>query len=292
MAPLGDDASVGPFDIGFGFPFYGEVKTEFYVGSNGVMGFNNAGLSSLSNQLLPNAFTPNDVIAWFWDDMDPDYGNDGNWYYQYFDAHEDFGECLVVQFMDWDEYPDGDAQENIDAEVIMTADGAIYLQYSRVQEGFDISSCTVGIENSDGTIGLMYTYNNAADAPYDGLAVLFEPLDPDANVNGMVTDLETGAPIEGALVTIGQGTGETDVDGMYSIDGLYSGPNAVTIEAFGYLPYEDEVVLETGDNVFDFELEPSAPRPRRLSTHHGMMILRTSRPSWVTRIPHGNGLLR
>ena len=36
---LGDDNVVGPFPIAFDFPFYGESKTQFWVNSNGTIGF-------------------------------------------------------------------------------------------------------------------------------------------------------------------------------------------------------------------------------------------------------------
>ena len=69
---LGDDNIVGPFPISnFAFPFYGEEKTQFWVNSNGTIGFTSTYIS-LGNTGIPTGSSSiNDFIAWFWDDMHP-----------------------------------------------------------------------------------------------------------------------------------------------------------------------------------------------------------------------------
>ncbi|NOQ73755.1 MAG: T9SS type A sorting domain-containing protein [Crocinitomix sp.] len=73
---LGDDNYVGAFPIGFDFVFFGATYTQFYVGSNGFMGFS-PGMPSgcCSGQNIPNGSTPNNLIAFAWEDLDP--GNGG-----------------------------------------------------------------------------------------------------------------------------------------------------------------------------------------------------------------------
>src|SRR4030042_5351004 len=36
---LQDNTYQGPFDIGFEFPFFGNIYREFYISSNGLIGF-------------------------------------------------------------------------------------------------------------------------------------------------------------------------------------------------------------------------------------------------------------
>jgi len=160
---LGDDNFVGPFPLGFSFSFYGNNYTEFYVGSNGMIGFGpTTGLTSLSNAEIPTAGTPNNMIAWLWDDLDP--GNAATHVY-----YQNVGNSLVIQFEHYFEYPDGGHW--VDAEMILYANGNIKIQYDYFDPGFDVLSCTVGIENADGTDGLQVVYNAAY--LHDDLALLF-----------------------------------------------------------------------------------------------------------------------
>ncbi len=72
---LSDDNVVGSFPIGFTFNFFGMDYTNFYIGSNGFVTFS-AGMPSgcCSGQVLPNASTPNNLIALSWNDLYPPAG--------------------------------------------------------------------------------------------------------------------------------------------------------------------------------------------------------------------------
>lgn len=72
---LSDDNVVGSFPIGFTFNFFGNDYTQFYIGSNGFVTFS-AGMPSgcCSGQVLPNASTPNNLIALPWNDLYPPAG--------------------------------------------------------------------------------------------------------------------------------------------------------------------------------------------------------------------------
>lgn len=61
-----EDDYTGPFDIGFEFPFYENTFDQFYVGSNGMIGFVEEGMANQINHELPDPGIPNNVIAWFW----------------------------------------------------------------------------------------------------------------------------------------------------------------------------------------------------------------------------------
>ena len=51
---LSDDDMEGPFSIGFTFQFYGNNYTDFYVGSNGWIGFSSVQNTSLSAVPIPD----------------------------------------------------------------------------------------------------------------------------------------------------------------------------------------------------------------------------------------------
>lgn len=66
------------------------------------------------------------------------------------------------------------------------------------------------------------------------LNVQMTPIPPVANLAGVVTDAETGSPIEGVKVTINGQTTYTDSDGAYAFVGLAPGSYTVTFEKAGY----------------------------------------------------------
>ncbi len=164
---LGDDNFAGSFAIGFDFEFYGQVYQEFYVGSNGLIGFSPAiDLDELNNTALPYPAQPNNLLAWCWKDLNIlDPSNPGGKVY-----YESNGERLVIQFVNYPEY-NAAAGDVINAEVILQSDRTIVFQYSSIGQGFDRSGCTVGIENKNGTDGLTVVFN--AQYLRDSLAVQF-----------------------------------------------------------------------------------------------------------------------
>lgn len=163
---LDDDSFLGPYSIGFGFPFYGSTYNQLYVGSNGIIGFGIDSMFSRFKVSIPNSKTPDNMLAWLWDDLDPTNANNPG-------SHVYVGQSggnYVIQFVNYPEYGAliGDV---ITAEVILYPSGDILYQYQSVGAGFDVGNCAVGIENADGTDGLQVTYLS----PYvsSGLAVKF-----------------------------------------------------------------------------------------------------------------------
>jgi len=165
IGSLGDDNYVGPLDLGFDFPFYGNVYNYIYVGSNGIVGFAPTGMNVRTERPFPDTTSPNNIIAWLWDDLNPDDPNNSA-AHVYVDTGG--GRC-VIQFVDYPEYSAG-AGDVVTAEVILEADGSIKLQYLSIAPGFDVLSCAVGIENSGGSDGLEVVYQAAY--LHSGLAVL------------------------------------------------------------------------------------------------------------------------
>lgn len=174
--PLGDDAFAGPFALGIDFPFYGVDQTECNITSNGFINFG-TGSSSLSNQNFPSTSTPNNVIAPFWDDLDPG-GAFGSIHYLVDTAHSRF----IVQFTDVPDYPDATGGQNT-FQAVLNADGSIEIFLSTILG--ERNSATIGIENADGTDGLAANYNDVGGRIGDSMAYLFTPpaaCDPVSNL--------------------------------------------------------------------------------------------------------------
>jgi hypothetical protein len=165
-AGLGDDNYIGPFPLGFSFFFYGTSYTQFYVGSNGIIGFDSVKMDEYFRARLPDPTVPNNLLAWLWDDLNiTDADNPGARVYYRSAA----GRCIIA----FHNYPEFYAQPGdvVTAEVIVDQSGTVKFQYLAIAPGFDAAGCSVGIENADGTDGLDVSYM----VPYlhDSLAIGF-----------------------------------------------------------------------------------------------------------------------
>jgi len=208
---LADDDFEGPFPIGFTFNFYGNQYTDFYIQSNGMINFIAEELS-LSNQQIPVVDTYNNLIAWCWDDLDP--GNAATEVY-----YETVGNKLIISFINYYEYPDGGAA--VDAQVILSPNGKVLVQYDHFDSGFDLIGSTVGIENADGSDGLQVVYNGAY--LHDQLALVY----------ALDSEWLSSNPTSGVVAPGGQ----TDVQVRANTDQMFGGD------------YLANVIIESNDPV-------------------------------------------
>ncbi len=164
---LVDDNFIGPYDIGFGFPYYDSMYTKFYITGNGTIGLGPTdSYGSFSNGSLPSTSAPNNMIYWCWDDLNIlNPSNPGGKV-----LYQIVGGNLVIQF---EKYPriSAPAGGTITAEVILSPNGNILVQYETLGASFDSQSNTVGIENKNGTMGLQVALNTAY--LHNGLAIQF-----------------------------------------------------------------------------------------------------------------------
>jgi len=162
-----DDNAIGPIPIGFTFPFYDGTYDELYIGSNGILTFG-AGSGVYSNRGFPNESAPNNLIAMWWDDLDPPKG--GNVYYHYDMANARF----VVSFVEVRNNNSPNGTGSLSFQAILTPNGKVVLQYGTMDPGEDtqgLTGASIGIEDATGTDGLQVVYN----APYmhDNMAIAF-----------------------------------------------------------------------------------------------------------------------
>ncbi len=159
-----DDSYTGPLNLGFDFEFYGATYDKLYIGSNGIIGFDEIDMDSRTKWPIPSSTTPNSIIAWLWDDMNPDdFDNPGAHVYVQADPDK-----YIIQFEDYPEYQ-AEPGDVITAQIILYAYGDIKLQYNQIAAGFDIENNIIGIENQDGSDGLQVAAYT--DYLHTGLAV-------------------------------------------------------------------------------------------------------------------------
>ncbi|MGH8015562.1 MAG: hypothetical protein ACREBV_05180, partial [Candidatus Zixiibacteriota bacterium] len=175
VADLNDDNYGGPYNIGFSFPFYGTTYNQIYIGSNGIIGFGIDSMFSRFKTAIPNTHTPDNMMAWLWDDLNPDDADNPNVHVYVGNS----GGNYVAQFVNYPEYG-ALAGEVITAEVIFYPTGDIVIQYLTVAAGFDVGDCAIGLENADGSDGIQvafltnYIKNNLAVkfyTPYQWLGI-------------------------------------------------------------------------------------------------------------------------
>jgi hypothetical protein len=156
---LSDDNNIGPIAIGFDFPFYQNTYNSLYIGSNGGLTFN-SGYPGSSNSDIPSTGTPNDMIAMWWDDLDPPH--QGNVYYYYDVANHRFIVSYVNIAYYYTTTPGYTGTSTFQA--LLYDDGRMIFQYGTMDPGLHpsgLQSASIGIENSDGTVGLKVVYNAA-----------------------------------------------------------------------------------------------------------------------------------
>jgi subtilisin family serine protease len=159
----GDDQNMGPFPIGFNFPFYGTDFSSVRVCSNGWVSFTSAATVYL-NQTLPAAgTTPENLLAVFWDDLNftASISPDSRCYY-----YND-GTRFIISYHDVPHHPPSGPGGPYTFQVILYPNGKIVYQYLSIP--LLPNSCTIGIQNASRTIALQAVFND--NYVHDNLAI-------------------------------------------------------------------------------------------------------------------------
>jgi hypothetical protein len=152
-----NDSTSAALPIGFNFPFYGQMQTSFIVSANGWLSFTSHS-NAYNNTALPSASAPPNLLAGFWDDLDPlQSGAQVRTWSNNVDS-------LVISYL---AVPHWNGGGTYTFQIILTANGDLKYQYQTVTG--TLNSCTVGMQNNDGTMGLQVVYNQTY--LHDGLAV-------------------------------------------------------------------------------------------------------------------------
>ncbi|MBU0518150.1 T9SS type A sorting domain-containing protein [bacterium] len=181
---VSDDQNVGPFAFGFNFEFYGNIFNSIRVCSNGFLSFTSTS-TTWTNAAIPTATEPNNLIAPFWEDLNPSSAGTV-WYLQ-----DTPNERFIVQYQGVAYYSGGG---NVTIQVVFNADGSMIYAYNSI--GGINTSCTVGVENATGTMGEQVCYNGTGDfLPTSGTAIgWWMSVGPAPDVSVVLTPV--GLPIQ------------------------------------------------------------------------------------------------
>jgi hypothetical protein len=175
ITALGDDNYVGPFPIGFEFPFYWYKVHTVFVGSNGYVTFDRGGLSAAPFNPIPGPQLPNNCAAPLCSDLDCSSGGSPNGSVWYKATPDSF-------IVEWDSVAFWSTGGNNSFQIILSRpDSTITFQYKEQSgapyQGWSPTTIQVGIEDISGTIGLNYLSGTVPpqNMIHDSLAVLFYP---------------------------------------------------------------------------------------------------------------------
>jgi hypothetical protein len=159
---------IGPYPIGFTLTFFGTDYTQFWLSSNGWFTFTSTTASELTNYNIPSTSGCENMVAWFWDDMDPPEALvlDKHCYYGNADVDGDGDQDFVISFVHYPKYRSGGslAGDWLTAQAVLYNDAPagndrVRLHYEDYGPDIILNSATVGIENAAGTEGVEYHYN-------------------------------------------------------------------------------------------------------------------------------------
>ncbi len=176
--PLGDDATQY-VDLPFTFRFYGQSYNGISICSNGWLAFGQTNSTSYGNDPIPSTDSPNNIVAAYWDDMNP---RDGGQVAYYADTAN---HRFIVEWYQVPHYSGGSPET---FEVILydpayyptpTGDGEIVVQMNSNPSQSDY---TMGIENASGTDGIQIFYdsdlNPTVHTIQSGFAIKFTTYNP------------------------------------------------------------------------------------------------------------------
>ncbi|MBL1214964.1 MAG: T9SS type A sorting domain-containing protein [Ignavibacteriae bacterium] len=203
IGTIGDNQTIGPFNLGFTFNYFGVDYTQFYINANGFITFTSTALTGNFAPQLPIADALNNLIAGYWKDLDPTNPNVTGKHLYYGADNGD----MVITFENYPE-KDGDANGWITFQIILSSNGNIKIQFQNSGSSFNTDEGTVGIENSDGTKGITYRYRQhgapifssplAVEFAQDesGLPVELTNFSASANNNSVMLNWETATEID------------------------------------------------------------------------------------------------
>ena len=196
---LGDDNLVGPFVLGFEFPYYWYRVNSVIIGSNGYVTFGDKSANASPFKGVPGTAKPNNQLAPLLSDLDPSAGASPNgsvWYWS------NGSDSFIVEY---DSIKFWSTGGNNTFQILLTkADSSITFQYKEQSgspfNGWGDSMNQTGIENISGAIGLNYLSGTtpAGNVLHTDLAVRFFPPESsslqihDVGVRNAMNDISGG----------------------------------------------------------------------------------------------------
>lgn len=234
-------------NLPFEFQFYGDSYLQATVCSNGWIALGSTYLVDYRNWSIPGAGAPSNLLAVFWDDLYRQSGDSNSKIFQKYDAA---GHRWIVEWCRLRNV--GGVIETFEAILYDphfhptgSSDGIVVYQYQTVANVDAVDGyATVGIQNSDHTDGVLFTYFDRyppGAAPLSaGRAIRFVPLEaaPRGSLEGTVRNsFPPQDPLEGARVVLLETGREmmTGADGRFTA-GIPAGTYTVTARKTGFEP--------------------------------------------------------
>ncbi|MEP0265938.1 hypothetical protein [Dokdonia sp.] len=167
---LNDDEVSSALPIGFEFAFYGNLYNDFYISSNGFITFTtNSDDGCCNGQLLPNISTPNNLIAFDWNDINPEDG--GTIRYETIGTSPN--RTLI---MDWDNVTHIDDSNDVTTTQVKLFETSNRIEIHTTIIPLTADDKTQGLENIDGTAAILVPGRNAAQWSATNDVVAFIPI--------------------------------------------------------------------------------------------------------------------
>ncbi|MBD3347566.1 MAG: T9SS type A sorting domain-containing protein [Candidatus Eisenbacteria bacterium] len=176
-----EDAQTATFSTLWNVDYYGQTFNQISVNSNGFLSLGWTDYRLGDNSQIPDSHGPQNMVAAFWDDLDPSAGGD---IYKYLDSAN---HRWIIQF---DNVRHWGMSHEETFQVIFrhptyyptpTGDGEILIQYEEISLP---GACTIGFENEAQDDGIECLYDGAYHpqiAPIDsGSALLLTTVPPSA----------------------------------------------------------------------------------------------------------------
>jgi len=169
---LADNSVSAAQSIGFDFDFYGETKTEIYVGSNGLLGFGTINLITTVNLDLPSAATPNGIICPYWDNLNP--ATAGSVYAGV------IGQAPNRRFVaSWVGVSRNSSSDKMTFQAVLSeTTGFVQFNYLEVHPTSSRgggTGATIGVEDSTGTLATKYTFDGTPNRVANSQSIVFLP---------------------------------------------------------------------------------------------------------------------
>jgi len=190
---VGDD-SYGVIELPFEWRFYGLPYNEITVNSNGLIGMGDVYLYYYSNYTIPYASAPNNYIAPMWDDWTLSTSSTGiPGAILTKTVGSEPSRKFVVTFQDMVKY--GSNTDYYTWQVIFEeASGNVVVQYLDLDGSTSSADygggATVGIENANGTDGLLVSYNGSYTFEDSSTITFVAGPIPATGIEGVVWDTD------------------------------------------------------------------------------------------------------
>ena len=149
-----NDQSPGYLDLDFNFHFYGEEYQQILINPNGWIGFGEDN-NEWDNQSIFDDGSPTNAILGYWDDLNPvSSDNEVGDGYVRFHSNTDRAVIWYDDVIHWTS-----SEIRCDFQIILYPSGDIVVNYRDIQ-GVSNDGATIGIVNSDGTIGQQVPYDD------------------------------------------------------------------------------------------------------------------------------------